>query len=210
MMIVIQLMNSLKFVTQSKGVYLFIKEEETSPTHNLSVPHSKEGDGSREGTWRTSTLSGWQLVCSPPAGSMGCDATRVLFGGGRRRRPSTVGVLQGPDIEGPLRLQRPVAHCSLGQWQRGAPSAGSVVGPRRRPAAHGSFGRPRSRATAARGLNGDRRRGASSAGGSIGTWPLASIDGGCRVRGSGQARVRDANISWAVGFGHGPVAQGPV
>ena len=54
------------------------------------------------------------------------------------------------------------------------------------------------------------RRGASSAGGSAGPWPLASIDDGCRVRDSGQARVRDANISWAVGFGHGPVAQGPV
>ena len=136
MTIVIQLMNSLKFVTQSKGVYQFIKEEATSPTHNLSDPHSKEGDGSREGTWRTSTLSGWQLVCSPPAGSMGCDTMRVLFGGGRRRRPSTVGAPQGPDIEGPLLLQRPAAHGSLGRRQRGAPSASSVAGPRRWPAAH--------------------------------------------------------------------------
>ena len=160
-------MNSLKFVTQSKGVYQFIKEEATSPTHNLSDPHSKEGDGSREGTWRTSTLSGWQLVCSPPAGSMGCDATRVLFGGGSWRRPSTVGAPQGPNIEGPLWLQWPAAHGSLGRRQRGAPSTGSAW-LLRPELARGSFGRPRSRATAARGLNGDRWRGASSAGGSAG------------------------------------------
>ena len=170
MMIVIQLMNSLKFVTQSKGVYQFVKEEETSPTHNLSDPHSKEGDGSREGTWRTSTLSGRQLVCSPSAGSMGCDATRVLFGGGRRRRPSTVGVTYGPDIEGPLQLQRrmdswaggsaglhrpAVSQGHGGGRQRMAPSArvgarllwpsaqqgNGGKGPQRRPAARGFFGR---------------------------------------------------------------------
>ena len=48
MTIVIQLMNSLKFVTKIKGVYQFVKEA-ASPTHDLSDPHSKEGEGSREG-----------------------------------------------------------------------------------------------------------------------------------------------------------------
>ena len=149
-------MNSLKFVTQSKGVYQFIKEEATSPTHNLSDPHSKEGDGSREGTLLTSTLSGWQLVCSPPAGSMGCDATRVLFGGGRQRRPSTVGVTYGPDIEGPLQLQR-----RMDSWAGG--SAGL-----HRPAAHGSFGQSRREAPSAVRAAGQRRQGASTATGGEG------------------------------------------
>ena len=188
MTIVIQLMNSLKFVTQSKGVYQFIKEEATSPTHNLSDPHSKEGDGSREGTWRTSTLSGWPLVCSPPVGSMGCDATRVLFGGGRRRSPSTVGAPQGPDIEGPLRLQRPAAHGSLGRRQRGAPSAGSVAGPRRRPAAHGSFGQSRREAPSAVRAAGQRRQGASTAtGGELLLRPVAA-------RGHGPWRASTAAV----------------
>jgi hypothetical protein len=128
-------MNSLKFVTQIKGVYEFVKEEVASPTHNLSDPHCKEGEGSREGTRLTSTFNGWQLGGSPPASSMGtrqgwrrgassagASASTVAGGAGplrwgRRRATAAVGGV------GLLRPPVPQGHGIVGRWLQSWPVA---------------------------------------------------------------------------------------
>jgi hypothetical protein len=131
-------MNSLKFVTQIKGVYQFVKEEAASPTHNLSDPHSKEGEGSREGPRRTSTFSGWQLGGSPPAGSMGTIRRAMPQGlslsGGRQHGPSSVGGAVGLRRHGATLAAAPQGH------EHGASAAAG--------GAWGSFGRQCHRAMA--------------------------------------------------------------
>ena len=127
---------------------------------------------------------------------------------GRRRAPTSRGLFgcsgqrrMAPWAGGSAGLHRPaVSQGHGGGRQCMVPSARAGARLLRPSAQQGNGGKGPQQRPAARGFFGRWQRGAK----------LASIDGGCRVRGSGQARVRDANISWAVGFGHWPVAQGLV
>ena len=212
MTIVIQLMNSLKFVTQINGVYQSTSSSRRQLHQHticqIHIARKVRVQGRAQGVhlpWEAGSL----YALRRPAAWV---AARGLFGWWRRRAlasagsagPLRWGAQHGPGIEGP--------------WRHGASVAAGYARLLRPPAARGSFSCWRRRATTARGLSGGRwagllqpAGGAPSAGGGAGQWPLASsIYGGWRVSSWGQARVRQTIISWAVGFSHGPVAWGPI
>ena len=187
-------------------------------TQFVRSTHSKEGEGSREGTRRTSTFSGWPLAAC---------LLSAAWQHGWRRGASSAGDAAGPRPRagraGPLRWGAQHGPGIEGPWWHGASAAAGCARLLRPAAARGSFscwrrraaeGPPQHEASAAAGGRGSfsrQRRGAPSAGGGAGQWPLASsIYGGWRVSSWGQARVRQTTISWAVGFSHGPVAWGPI
>ena len=178
------MMNSLKFVTQINGVYQSTSSSRRQlHQHTICQRHmARKGrvQGRAQGVHLPSAAGRWQLVCSPPPGSMGGGAgplrlaTPQGLGLGGLRRPSLVGGAawprhRGAAAAGCVRLFLPAAaRGSFSCWRRRA-----------------AEGPPQHEASAAAGGRGSfsrQRRGAPSAGGGAGQWPLASsIYGGWRV-----------------------------
>jgi len=176
MTIVIQLMNSLKFVTQINGVYQSTSSSRRQlHQHTICQIHTEQGregfkGGHKAYIYLQRLAAGSLFALHHPTAWV---AALGLFGWRRRRALASAGCAgplrweaqHGPGIEG---QRRPATRGSFGQRRREAPSAAGAAGP---PKGHRST-RPQRRPVG----------GAPSAGRGAGQWPLASsIYGGWRV-----------------------------